>query len=84
MTVTVLEIYVNLSKIYVDPGITVYSNDLFTKTTVSMVLKFHLQHHETAGLQNEKFSLGENLKLRLLLKLAKALKSTFSIEPHGA
>ena len=41
---TVLKSYVNLSKIYVDPGIKVHSNDLFSEITASMVLKFHMQH----------------------------------------
>ena len=39
-----------------------------------MVLKFHIQHDKAAGLLNDK-------KYPLLLKIAKALKSTFSPEP---
>ena len=37
-----LKIYVNLSKIYVDPGISVHSNDLFSETTARITLKFIL------------------------------------------
>ena len=38
-----LNIYVNPSKIYVNPGIEVHSNDVFSKTTAPMILKFHMQ-----------------------------------------
>ena len=48
-----LKIYFNHSKIYVNPGIQVHSNDLFSETTARMVLKFHMQHDKAAGLQND-------------------------------
>ena len=73
-----LKIYVNPSKIYVDPGIEVHSNDLFSETAAPMVLKFHMQHDKAAGLQNNKSRLVRNKKWPLLLKIAKPLKSTFS------
>ena len=47
------KMYVNPSKIYVNPGIVVHSNDLFSETTAPMVLKFHMQHDKAAGLQND-------------------------------
>ena len=49
-----LKIYVHPSKIYVDSGSLVHSNDLFSETTAPMVLKFHMQHEEAARLQNDK------------------------------
>ena len=48
-----LIIYADPSKIYIDPRIEVSSNDVFSKTTAPMVLKFHMQHDEAAGLQND-------------------------------
>ena len=39
-----LTIYVNPTKIYVDPDHCVHSNDLFSETIAPMVLKFHMQH----------------------------------------
>ena len=44
----------NPSKIYVNPGIKVNSNDLFSDTTASMILKFYMQHEKVAGLQKNK------------------------------
>ena len=72
-----LTMYINPSKIYVDPGIEVHSNDLFSET---MVLKFHMQHEKAAGLENNKFRLVWNQKW-LLLKIGIPIKSTFSPEP---
>ena len=46
-----LKIHVNPSKINVNPGIYVHSNDLFSETTAPMILKFHMQHDKAAGLQ---------------------------------
>ena len=54
---TVLKIYVNLSKISVLPRISVHSNDLFSETNAlfaSVVLKFYIQHDKAAGLQTDK------------------------------
>ena len=45
-----LKIYVNPTKIYVDSTIQVHSNDSFSETTAPMVLKFHMQHDNAAGL----------------------------------
>ena len=42
-----------------------------------MVLKFHMQHDEAAGLQNDKIQSGQESNI----KIAKPLKSTFSLEP---
>ena len=49
-----LKICVNPCKIYVNPGIYVHSNDLFSKTTSPIILKFHMQHDKAAGLQKNK------------------------------
>ena len=49
-----LKMYVNPSKIYVNPGTSVHSNDLFSETTAALVLKIHMQHDKVAGLQNDK------------------------------
>ena len=73
-----LKIYVNHSKIYVDPGIEVHSNDIFSKSTAPMVLKFYMQHDKSFRMI--KFWLVGNQKWLLLLKIAKPLKSTFSLE----
>ena len=37
-----------------NPNIYVHLNDLFSQTTASMNLKLHLQHDQTARLQNNK------------------------------
>ena len=42
--------FVNPSKINVNPGNQVHSNDLFSGTTAPMILKFHMQHDKAAGL----------------------------------
>ena len=44
----------NPSKINVNPGTSVHSNDLFSETTAPLVLKIHIQHDKVAGLQNDK------------------------------
>ena len=49
-----LEIQFNPSKIYVNPGIKVHSNDLFSETTAPMILEFHMRHDKAAGLQKNK------------------------------
>ena len=52
-----------------------------------MVLKFRMQHNEAAGLQNDQIEPGRGSKKKkkkkepLLLKIAKPLKSTFTLEP---
>ena len=51
-----LKIYIDPKKIYVNPGIQVHSNDLFSETTAPMVLKFHMQDDKALGLQNDKNS----------------------------
>ena len=76
-----LKIYVNPSKIYVNPGIYVHSNDLFSETTAPMVLNFHMQHDKAAGLQNDQIPAGWESRWLLLLKIAKPLKSNFLPEP---
>ena len=43
-------------KNYMDLGIEVHADDLFSETTVTMVLKFHMQHNKAAGLQNDQES----------------------------
>ena len=43
-----LKIYVDYWKIYVD-----LTSNLFSETTASLVLKFHMQHDEATGLQND-------------------------------
>ena len=43
--------------------------------------KFHMQHDEAAGLQNDEISLVEHQTWSLLLKIAKPLNSAFSSEP---
>ena len=48
-----LKIYIDPSQIYVNPGIEVHSNDLFSETPAPMVLKFHMQHDKAAGLKND-------------------------------
>ena len=48
-----------------------------------MVLKFHMQHDEAAGLQNDKIQAGRNQIWPLLLKIANPLKSTFPPEPKS-
>ena len=58
-----LKIHVNRSKIYVNPGIKVHSNDLFSETTASMILKFHMQHDKAAGLQKNKIEAARESKM---------------------
>ena len=53
-----LSIYVDPSKSFVDPGILVNSNELFSETDALMVLKFQIQHEEVAGLQTDKIQPG--------------------------
>ena len=76
-----LKIHVNPSKIYVNPGIKVHSNDSFSEATAPLILKIYMQHDKAAGLQKNKFRLLGNQKWPLLLKIAKPLKSTFPPEP---
>ena len=49
---------VRSSKINVDPGSLVHSNDLFSKITAPMFLKFHMQDDKVAWLPNEGWSAG--------------------------
>ena len=63
-----MKIYVNPSKIDVDPGISVHSNDLFSETTATMVLKFHMQHDEVAGHQNDKIQASRESKMAAVTK----------------
>ena len=42
-----------------------------------MVLKFHMQHDQTLGLQNDKIPLGREPKMAANAKIAKPIKSTF-------
>ena len=44
------KIFVNPSKIYVNSGNQVHSNDLFSEITAPTILKFHMQHDKAAGL----------------------------------
>ena len=44
-----LKMHVKPSKIYVNPGIKVHSNDFFSETTAPMILKFSMQHDKTTG-----------------------------------
>ena len=46
-----------------------------------MVLKFHMQHDEAAGLQNDKIQAGRESKMADVAKIAKPPKSTLSPEP---
>ena len=48
-----LKIYVNPRKIYVNPGVQVHSNDLFSETTAPMILKFHMLHDKATGPQKK-------------------------------
>ena len=50
-----LKIHVNPSKIYINPGIEVHSNDLFFETTAFMIFKLYMQHDKAAALQKNKF-----------------------------
>ena len=63
-----LKIYFNLSKIYLDPGILVHLNDLFSETAPPMVHKFHMQHDKVAGLQNDKMQAGWESKMATVPK----------------
>ena len=46
----------------------VYSNDLFSETTASMVLKYHMQHDEAAELQNDKILPDRESKMAAVAK----------------
>lgn len=63
-----LKIYVDRSKFYVDPGNLFFSNDLFSETTASMVLKFHIQYDQAAGIQNDNTQPGGGLKISSIAK----------------
>ena len=43
-------------KIYVDPGLLVHLYGFFSESTAPMVLKLHMQHDQTSGIQNDKNS----------------------------
>ena len=45
-----------------------------------MVLKFHMQPAQTAGLKNGKFSFAADQRWPLIVKMAKSIQSTFSPE----
>ena len=49
-----LKIYVNLSKMYVDPGFKSIQMTYSLKTTSPMVLKFHMRQDKATGLRNDK------------------------------
>ena len=44
---------------------------LFCETTALIVLRFHIQHDQTVGLQNDKIQPVENSRWPLILKTAK-------------
>ena len=54
-----------------------------SETTAPMVLKFHMQHDEAAGLQNDDILPGRGSKMAAVAKIAIPIKSTFSPEPQG-
>ena len=58
----------SISKIYVDPGFLVHSNDCLFKTIAPMVLKFHMQYDKAAGLQNDKIQAGRESKMATVAK----------------
>ena len=47
----------------VKPGREVHLNGLFAQTTAPMVVKFHMQHDQTAGLQTGKVQHGRESKM---------------------
>ena len=49
-------------------GIKSHSHDLFSKTIAPMVTKFHMQHDEAAGLQNDKIQPGRESKMAAIAK----------------
>ena len=71
------KIYVYPSKIYVDPVFQVHLNGLFSETTALMVLKFHMQHDQTLGLQNDKIPPGREAKMTASAKNSKINKINF-------
>ena len=73
------QIYVNPSKIYINPAFK--SIQITYKTTAHVVLKFHMQQTRLQGFRMIKFRVVGNQRWPLLLKLAKPLKSTFPPEP---
>ena len=48
-----LKIHFNPSKIYINPGTEVHSNDLFFETTAFMIFKLYMQHDRAAALQKK-------------------------------
>ena len=72
-----LKIYVDPSKIYIDPDFQVHLNGIFSETTVLMVLKFHMQHDQTLGLLNDKIQLGRESKMAANAKNSKTNKINF-------
>ena len=49
----------------------------FSKTTISMVLKFYMQHDQTAGLQTCKIQPGREFKVAADTKNSKTIKIIF-------
>ena len=72
-----LKIHVNPSKFTSTLAIKFIQNDLLSKVTAPMGLKFDLQHYKAAGLQNDKIQAGRDQTWPLLLKIAKPQNSTF-------
>ena len=68
-----LTVYVDPNKIYV-----ALAFDLFSEATSSMVLKFHMQHDQTAGLQSGKIQSSQESKMAAVTKCSKPIKSSFS------
>ena len=52
-------------------------NDLFSETTAHMVVKFHMQHDRTSGLQNDKIQCGRESKMATDAKNNKTTKINF-------
>ena len=63
-----MKIYVNPSEIYVEPGISVHSNDLFSQSSAPLDLKFKSKTKLQGGFSMTKFSLVENKKLAAVAK----------------
>ena len=63
-----LKIYVDPKKYYVSPVIYVHSNDLFSETTAPMILKFHMQHDKSAGLQKNKIQFARESNMAAVAK----------------
>ena len=68
----------------VDPNIYFHSNDLFSKTTALMVLKFHMKHYQTTGHQTDKIQPDRECKMATITKNSETNKIIFfSPEPLG-